>query len=642
MEFWDRARSFDRAMRTPIDGIVRPLVIVSIAVLAAIAMMAPPAKAQTPAIPVSVATPPDAADPPARVGRLSLLEGMVSFRPAAGDAWTNAMPNRVITTGDRLWADSAGRAEVEVGPNAIRIASQTELDVVHLDDDMVQLRIPQGTMDVRLKSVRVGDVYEADVPNAAISLTETGTYRVDVSAVGDTTRVTVWSGHAEVTAAGSTFEVEANQLATIAGDSAPVYDVTDAGAMDEFDRWALARDHRVDSATVSARYVSPDVSGAEDLDQYGGWVAEPDLGPMWFPATVVAGWAPYRFGYWIWVDPWGWDWVDDAPWGWGPFHYGRWDFIGGAWGWLPGPILVSLYGPVYAPGLVEFIDGPGWGLDYFGIGGGIGWFPLGPGEPYRPPYPIGASYRRRIGGAPIKGAPLPPYRNRAVPGAVTAMPGRAFAAGEPVSRAAMRVPESVLASGHLGDGGAPIVPTAASLTGRGEIRSAVSPPARLSVRPVVALHAAPPAALPFRAELPKLAANGGRPLTVTERSALRPAGATEGTMRPATVRPPGGAELQPRRRGLPATRRALGAAPPRRVGVASSPLEDSYGAQHADLDARHIREFAQPSRVETPQALSERQEAERRELQSRYQAARQGGMTRMPAPAAPRGGGRPR
>jgi hypothetical protein len=71
-------------------------------------------------------------------------------------------------------------------------------------------------------------------------------------------------------------------------------------------------------------------------------------------------------------------------------------------------------------------------------------------------------------------------------------------------------------------------------------------------------------------------------------------------------------------------------------------LEDSYGAERGDLDARHIREFAQPSRAETPQALSERQEGERRELESRYQAARQGGMTRMPAPAAPRGGGRPR
>ena len=27
---------------------------------------------------------------------------------------------------------------------------------------------------------------------------------------------------------------------------------------------------------------------------------------------------------WVWLRPWGWTWVDDAPWGFAPFHYGRW------------------------------------------------------------------------------------------------------------------------------------------------------------------------------------------------------------------------------------------------------------------------------------------------------------------------------
>ena len=26
-------------------------------------------------------------------------------------------------------------------------------------------------------------------------------------------------------------------------------------------------------------------------------------------------WAPYRHGYWRWIEPWGWTWIDDAPWG---------------------------------------------------------------------------------------------------------------------------------------------------------------------------------------------------------------------------------------------------------------------------------------------------------------------------------------
>ena len=642
---WHRTRPLEHARPMPIAGIVRPPVFVSIVALVILALVGAHAAAQA-----SVAAPPDATDPPARVGRLALIDGVVSFRPAVGDSWAVAIPNRVITTGDRLWVDSMGRAEVEVGPNAVRIASETELDVVHLDDDLIQLRVPQGTANVHLKSVHIGDVYEADAPNAAITLTESGEYRFDVSANGDTTRVTVWSGHAEVTAAGSTFEVNARQLATVVGDSAPVYDLADAGEPDAFDRWALSRDDRMDRATVSTRYVSTEVAGTEDLDEYGHWVDEPDYGPMWFPTTVVVGWAPCRFGYWNWVDPWGWSWIDEAPWGWGPFHYGRWAFIGGAWGWWPGPLLVSMsmgmYWPVYGPGLVEFIGGPDWGVDYFGIGGGIGWFPLGPREPYRPPYHVGPIYRRRIDGAPRNGPSLPSYRNRAVAGAVTSVSGRAFAVGELVSRVAVTVPESELAAARVADGGAPVVPTPASLVGGGKGRTATSPPARLSSRPVVALHAPPPGPVPFRAEQPKLAANGGRPLTATERSVLRPTTAPDGsigqTIRSAAVRAPQGAELRPGRPGLPAARSALGPASARRVGVGQSPLEDSYGAEHSELNARHMREFAQPARAEPPQALSERQEIERRELQSRYQAARQGGMTHMPTPVAPRGGGRPR
>ena len=54
-------------------------------------------------------------------------------------------------------------------------------------------------------------------------------------------------------------------------------------------------------------------------------------------SVVAAGWAPYRYGRWAWVRPWGWTWVDDAPWGFAPFHYGRWVCgRGERWCWAPG------------------------------------------------------------------------------------------------------------------------------------------------------------------------------------------------------------------------------------------------------------------------------------------------------------------
>ncbi len=71
-------------------------------------------------------------------------------------------------------------------------------------------------------------------------------------------------------------------------------------------------------------------------------------------AEVPAGWAPYRNGHWAWIDPWGWTWVDDAPWGFAPFHYGRWTVVDDRWGWVPGPVRQRA---VYAPALVAFIGG---------------------------------------------------------------------------------------------------------------------------------------------------------------------------------------------------------------------------------------------------------------------------------------------
>src|SRR5439155_1303456 len=81
------------------------------------------------------------------------------------------------------------------------------------------------------------------------------------------------------------------------------------------------RDRRWDDAR-SARYVSRDVIGYEDLDDNGDWRDTPEYGAVWVPRRVVAGWAPYRYGHWAWVEPWGWTWIDDAPWGFAPFHYG--------------------------------------------------------------------------------------------------------------------------------------------------------------------------------------------------------------------------------------------------------------------------------------------------------------------------------
>src|SRR5208283_4445506 len=94
--------------------------------------------------------------------------------------------------------------------------------------------------------------------------------------------------------------------------------------------WCASRDAR-EEQLASVRYVPREMIGVEDLDANGSWIVTTGHGPVWAPQRVAPGWAPYKFGRWAWVAPWGWTWIDDAPWGFAPFHYGRWAFVDARW-----------------------------------------------------------------------------------------------------------------------------------------------------------------------------------------------------------------------------------------------------------------------------------------------------------------------
>jgi hypothetical protein len=176
--------------------------------------------------------------------------------------------------------------------------------------------------------------------------------------------------------------------------------------------------------------VSRDVTGYDDLDEYGSWSSEPEYGYVWTPTRVIVGWSPYRYGRWVWVSPWGWTWIDDAPWGYAPFHYGRWAHIRNRWCWVPGPRHVRA---VYAPALV------GWAGSH---GSHLSWFPLGPREVYVPGRRFSRHYVERVNIANTivaqariremyeRRGPAPSYRNRAVPDAITSVARETFTSAQ--------------------------------------------------------------------------------------------------------------------------------------------------------------------------------------------------------------------
>src|SRR5579884_2565034 len=332
------------------------------------------------------------ADPPSRVARLQYINGDVSIQPGGVNDWVAAVVNRPLTTADRVWTDKDSRSELHLGGALVRMNSETSLTLTNMSDQTVQLELDQGTLNVRVRRLYEGEIYEVDTPNMAFTITKAGSYRFDVDPNADQTVVTVWRGEGEATGEGRAVEVHKHQQVRFSDATSLEHQFMDEPDPDGFDDWCDVRDRREDQS-VSARYVSPDVIGYEDLDGYGTWRVVPDYGPMWVPA-VAAGWAPYRYGHWVWIDPWGWTWVDDAPWGFAPCHYGRWVYYSGRWGWVPGPQRVR---PVYAPALVAWVGGTHWGVSMtFGGSSGVAWFPLGYGEPYIPPYHVTRNYFQQV------------------------------------------------------------------------------------------------------------------------------------------------------------------------------------------------------------------------------------------------------
>ena len=156
------------------------------------------------------------ADPPGRVGRLNFVTGAVSFRPENVTEWAPATLNYPLTIGDHLWADQDGQAEVHVGSTAIRLASNTEISFLNLNDQTIQIRLSTGSLNLRLRHLGTGEEIELDTPNSSLSLLRAGTYRVDVQQNGDTS-VTTRSGEVEATAGSSVFPVRLEQTAEITG-----------------------------------------------------------------------------------------------------------------------------------------------------------------------------------------------------------------------------------------------------------------------------------------------------------------------------------------------------------------------------------------------------------------------------------------
>ncbi|MDZ7591908.1 MAG: DUF6600 domain-containing protein [Rubrivivax sp.] len=390
-------------------------------------------------------------DPPGRVGRLAEMRGQVWWFDVETGAWSEAERNRPLTLGDRISTAPDARAELRVGSTVLRLGGVTEVEVLRLDDEHMDFQLHSGSLALRVREREVAGEIRLVTAELPLRPLRSGHYRFD--RVDDSTYAGTWRGSQRVDAPEG-LVIDTGQRAEFwrEGATRTLRHAWSPLPDDDFSQWVAGEDLR-DQRSAATRHVSPEMTGAEDLDRHGRWDTHPEYGAVWIPTAVRSGWAPYRYGRWVWVRPWGWTWVDEAPWGFAPFHYGRWVHWGGRWGWWPGTYVAR---PVFAPALVAWVGSSNWGVSVNIGGPAIGWVPLAPREVFVPWYRTTPRYVDRVnrhppppGHRPAPNRPDRPqgpqwpqvptgpvmYGNQGVPGAVTVVPRDVLVQRQPVGRA---------------------------------------------------------------------------------------------------------------------------------------------------------------------------------------------------------------
>lgn len=591
-------------------------------------------------------------DPPTRVARVSFLRGYVSFQPAGTDDWIDATVNRPMTTGDQLWTDRGSRAALHIGSASIALSESTGVSFLNLTDSVAQLQLSAGTLRVRVKRLSENENFEIDTPNLAFSILRPGVYKIIVNSDGNSTVIEDRVGEGEVTGAGAAYTVHAGEYDTFTGtdqlyaEMDSIYDNDD-----EFERWCEQRDHHEDNS-ISLRYVSDDAIGYDDLDDNGGWRSVPEYGNIWFPHTVIIGWAPYHYGHWAYVAPWGYTWVDDAPWGFAPFHYGRWIFFQGAWGWVPCPPRPAVYSPgvvyvrpVYAPALVAWVE----------VGGpNLGWFPLGPREVYVPSYPVSRNYVTNINVSNTTvnttivnnyyttvvvnktvNVTNVTYVNQRVAGAVAATTPQALSSGQPVAKNIVTINSREVTGARVIAMTPPTVPQREAVLG-GRPPANVKPPVVVQSRAVVAKTPPPPRPPSFNQRQAAIQANGGRPLSAAQvRQIASPRTQTVAAVAPVKMAPPAkpaqmhtnptkaAPENEAERRPVPANTPHATTAPPPAPNTRPAPSPVANNQAPHPPTAHPQDEQTEQKHQQEIEELHNRQDQERLQLEQQQAQERQ-------------------
>ncbi len=176
--------------------------------------------------------------PPARMLRVSLLEGDVTYQRPDLDRWVDLSINTPIFEGDKVWVGRGGRAEVEFENGGFaRLSENTILEFSRLSDvssrSGVEVRLIQGLASFQ---TRAEPAFTIQTPLFSAKLADAASFRVEVDTDGSG-RLVVFDGKLEVSGQDSRLFVRNGELVRFLSQDANRYYLETNYVKDEWDRW---------------------------------------------------------------------------------------------------------------------------------------------------------------------------------------------------------------------------------------------------------------------------------------------------------------------------------------------------------------------------------------------------------------------
>ena len=176
---------------------------------------------------------------------LQYVSGEVSVAPSATNDWKAAQLNQPLKASEYVWTATSSKAEINLGGGFLRMNSEASLTLVALSPNNVRVSVNQGEVSLTVFRLLPGEIYELDTPNATLTVSKTGVYRVEVRPSEEKTLVTTRKGSIVATGNGPAVKVDSGQQVTFLGGNSLQHTAEKAPPQDGFEEWAAVRNKRL-------------------------------------------------------------------------------------------------------------------------------------------------------------------------------------------------------------------------------------------------------------------------------------------------------------------------------------------------------------------------------------------------------------